>query len=78
MTEPKRVRRPQIVREPVHVPGHLIPHKCSMCKREIVRVPTTAGIVHVDYPVRMGQGLNYGRLYGDAHDCVATRPATSR
>ena len=63
----------RVAEDPIHVPGHLIPKPCPMCKREIVRVPTKAGIVHVNYPVRMGQGVNFGRLFGDEHDCPATR-----
>lgn len=58
----------------IHVPGHLIPRKCSMCHREIVRVPTREGLVHVDYStVKMGQGANFGHFYGRSHDCPATR-----
>ena len=77
---PVRTPPPEPV-ERIHVPGHLIPHPCSMCRAEIVRVPTRIGLVHVDYssvkPSRCS-GDPYGGTHvtafdGEIHNCPATR-----
>ncbi len=59
----------------IHVPGHLIPRRCSMCHYEIVRVPTKEGLVHVDYSTVKHRAANQsqtGGYHGYIHNCPAT------